>query len=618
MRTMTRWFTVGALSLGSIAVATGAASPASAIDLATFHGQTPARLLDTRPGSPTIDGAGAGGGAIASLGTVNATVIGRGGVPATGVGAVALNVTVTGAAVAGFLTVYPNAVARPTASNLNFTAGQTIPNMVVVPVGAAGQVTLFNGSGGTINAVVDVLGWFPIGPAFSGLTPARLVDTRAGSPTVDGAGSGSGAIPGNTAASFTLIGRGGLPASGIGAVAINLTATGATASGFLTAFPSGVVRPTASNVNFTAGQTVPNMVIVPLGADGKLSVFNGGGGSTNVVVDVLGWFPTGASFTGLNPSRLLDTRVGSPTIDSKFSGNGVLTEGSTLNVVVGGRGGVPLLGAGSVAVNVTVTNPTIPGFLTISPQGSLRPTASNLNFAARRTVANMVLVPLGGGGTGGGQISIFLSGGTADVVVDVLGWFPNPTSPPTFYGNNLVLRSNGIGSALWGSTPAATLALLAPVLGSPTSDVSQYFNVDEGGGWFANSASGDSFRRRYGRQVCFGQGPCVVFGGAASASGFLGWYYSGSDARLIDSNGLGVSNRGSDFPGAIAAIDDGGCYTYGGGSSATGIRVDLFAPTGFSTVDGDGNFVSLRPTQSQVFVVGLQSGDLIYGESGDC
>ena len=143
MRTMTRWFTVGALSLGSIAVATGAASPASAIDLATFHGQTPARLLDTRPGSPTIDGAGAGGGAIASLGTVNATVIGRGGVPATGVGAVALNVTVTGAAVAGFLTVYPNAVGRPTASNLNFTAGQTIPNMVVVPVGAAGQVTLF-------------------------------------------------------------------------------------------------------------------------------------------------------------------------------------------------------------------------------------------------------------------------------------------------------------------------------------------------------------------------------------------------------------------------------------------------------------------------------------------
>ena len=73
----------------------------------------------------------------------------------------------------------PPAQARPTASNLNFVAGQTVPNMVIVPVGANGQISLYNNTG-TVDVIVDVLGWFPTGDSYTGLTPARLMDTRPG------------------------------------------------------------------------------------------------------------------------------------------------------------------------------------------------------------------------------------------------------------------------------------------------------------------------------------------------------------------------------------------------------------------------------------------------------
>jgi hypothetical protein len=104
-------------------------------------------------------------------------VLGRGGVPTSGVGAVALNVTVTNPTTASFLTVFPSGGGRPTAANLNYTVGQTSSNMVIVKVGSGGRISLFNLSG-RADLIVDVLGWFPDGPSFSGLSPARLMDSR--------------------------------------------------------------------------------------------------------------------------------------------------------------------------------------------------------------------------------------------------------------------------------------------------------------------------------------------------------------------------------------------------------------------------------------------------------
>jgi hypothetical protein len=97
---------------------------------------------------------------VAANGTMSLQVTGQGGVPSTGVGAVAINVTVTQPTAPGFATVYPDGMSPPTASNLNFVAGETIPNLVIVPVASDGKVDLFNGGNGTSQYVGDVVGWF--------------------------------------------------------------------------------------------------------------------------------------------------------------------------------------------------------------------------------------------------------------------------------------------------------------------------------------------------------------------------------------------------------------------------------------------------------------------------
>ena len=131
-----------------------ASSAQAAAAPSAFTSLAPYRLLDTRYG------VGAANVAVAKGGTVHLQVATRGGVPATGVSAVVLNVTVTAPTKPGYVTVYGDGTTRPTASNLNFVAGQTIPNLVIAPVGANGKVALYNGTGGTIHLIADVSGYY--------------------------------------------------------------------------------------------------------------------------------------------------------------------------------------------------------------------------------------------------------------------------------------------------------------------------------------------------------------------------------------------------------------------------------------------------------------------------
>ncbi len=225
----------------------------------------PSRLLDTRTaGTPLTSG-----------GTLDLPVTGAGGVPASGVSGVVLNVTVTNTSAAGFLTVYPAGATRPTASNLNWVAGWTVPNRVFVPVGTSGKVTFFNFTGST-DLVVDVNGYFTdataTGNLFTPASPVRVLDTRISAQTL-GAG-GSLVVP-------------VAPSSSTAAV-VNVTATNTTAASFLTVYPGGT-RPTASDLNFVAGQTIPNLAVATLTASGTVTIYNNTG-STDVVVDLVGWF----------------------------------------------------------------------------------------------------------------------------------------------------------------------------------------------------------------------------------------------------------------------------------------------------------------------------------------
>lgn len=248
----------------------------------------PARLLDTRPGATTVDGISAGAGSAPTGNQINLQVAGRAGIPSSGASAIALNTTVTNTSSAGYVTVWPTDQPRPLASNLNFVPGETVPNLVIAKLSAAGQISLYNSSG-PLDLVADATAWFPASSNLTPITPARLMDTRTGASTIDGVGAGGGPVS-NTAARFVSVtGRGGVPAYGVGAVVLNVTAVNPSASGSLSVSSQCCYQALLPNLYYAAGQTVPNLVIVPPGYNG-ISVSASAGSTTDVVIDVVGWF----------------------------------------------------------------------------------------------------------------------------------------------------------------------------------------------------------------------------------------------------------------------------------------------------------------------------------------
>jgi uncharacterized protein (DUF1501 family) len=236
----------------------------------------PFRLMDTR------DGTGGRATPLGSGESFDLQVTGRGGVPNSST-AVALNVTVTGPTAPSYITVWPTGQTRPTASSVNMTTGQTVPNMVITKVGSKGKVSLFNFAGSS-HVIVDVLGAFEPGGVgqYVAVNPARMLDTR------DGIGAAKAPV-GQTPLNVSLTGRLGVPDEGVSAVLLNVTAVAPTASTYITVYPGGGTRPTASNLNVVAGQVIPNMVVARLGPGGEVLFYNNTG-TVDIVADVVGYF----------------------------------------------------------------------------------------------------------------------------------------------------------------------------------------------------------------------------------------------------------------------------------------------------------------------------------------
>jgi hypothetical protein len=201
-----------------------------------------------------------------------------------------LNVTAAGATKDTFVTVYPDGSPRPLVSNLNVHSANPVPNLVVVRLGAGGKVDLYNASG-AVNLIGDVAGYFaPTSTAgYTSTGPCRVFDTRIG------LGSCSGAVgvtaapvgPGATLA-VQVTGVAGVPANAT-AVVLNVTAVGATLQTFITVFPDGGAMPVVSNLNVNSSGAVPNLVVVPVGAGGKIDFYNLKG-NVNVIADIAGYF----------------------------------------------------------------------------------------------------------------------------------------------------------------------------------------------------------------------------------------------------------------------------------------------------------------------------------------
>jgi hypothetical protein len=344
-----------------------------------------------------------------------------------------------------------------------------------VPIGQAGSVTFFNHAGGHL--VADLFGYFvPSGGSTSGRfvslpAPQRELDTRDPLQVpVDSPGdvrnctdfatwrdannwfwtyrrlgdpgqldddhddipcetlSGSSTTPVvpvdllklADGATFrlpiltTATPSGGVVPAGASAVVMNVTAVETAAPGFVQIYNDDAVKGQSSNLNFTANDISPNLVVVPIGPDGSIKIFTHG--ASHVVVDVIGYFTgtnspasTQGLFVPFRPDRLLDTReIGGP-----------LPVQTLRDVDVAALSGLDASVMSGMFMNATIVDSLDAGYIQVYPAGLSTPGASsNGNVTAPNRIRGNAVIS----GVNGGRVSVFLHSG-GHFIIDAAGYF---------------------------------------------------------------------------------------------------------------------------------------------------------------------------------------------------
>ncbi|GCE75026.1 hypothetical protein [Cellulomonas biazotea] len=318
--------------------------------------------------------------------------------------AVVLNLTTTqGSAPTSFVSWQPYRFAgEPSTSVINSTAGRDVANLVTVPVSrftesGKYELVLYNDAGWT-HLVADIQGYYtsdPAGAGFEPVTPTRVLDTRASAP-----------VGAHGTRRLDLAGPGTQAPVDAVAAAVTVTSTEATAAtSYVSAYPSDAVDgPSTSVLNAYRGDDVPNLAVVPLGADGSITLYNDQG-STHLVVDVVGWYVAsgGADFY--------------PVVPRRADGSGLLGAGATTGFDGDAIPAVVRADATAMAVNLTTAGTAVPSYLTVHPTGGVRPFTSSANARPGADVATGVLTGLGPG------FSVYNDRGDLQALVDVYGWF---------------------------------------------------------------------------------------------------------------------------------------------------------------------------------------------------
>ncbi len=399
---------VTAPGAATAATAAAAASPSGlpVADLpqpGAYRALSAVRVLDTRTaGVPLARG-----------GRLVIPVLGRLGVPPTGVGAVQLHVTAVSASATSHLTVHPSGVA-PTTSSLNYQVGRAVGNTVTARPGAGGAVVITNGSA-TVHVVVDLVGYAAAtpkadDPGLHAIAPRRVWDSRTASRPLDVRGT-------------TVVAVGGTVPATARAVVANLTTVGASASGLpLLSWAAGAPRPSTSNGNTVRGVPVATQVVVGIGTGGRVALATGSG-TTHLVLDVVGYLvgPRSQVTAGdgqlrsVAPLRLVDTRT------TKVP----LASGQRLVQQVTGRAGVPRDASAALVTVTSVPGTKNTGTMVVVGNGEGRPPTSDLNARVDVPVARQVITRLGIDG----GIAVVRTGGTGHVVVDLVGYVSSVPAP---------------------------------------------------------------------------------------------------------------------------------------------------------------------------------------------
>ena len=361
---------------------------------AAFRAIVPERVLDTR------NGLGAPAGKIGAAATLDLQLAGVGSIPPSGVVAALVNVTATGPTTAWLSDGVADRIHDPERIEPELCCRRHRAEPCAGQAGAGGKVSIFNDAGAT-HVLADVAGYFVEGDGsrLIPLQPSRVLDTRSMAP---------GLVGPATTIDLTLASVGGPSASGIDAVALNVTAVAPSAAGFVTVWPTGATMPTTSNLNFTPGKPYRTWWSPRLAWVVRFRC------STRRERHTCSWTSWGTTPLSAEPAPLPSPRSDSsmPAVATALGAGGI----RELRVV--GVGPVPATGVSSVTLNVTAVGPTHAGFVTVFPAGSTPPEASNLNFVARQTVANLVVAKV----ASNGAVSFYNQSGTVDLLADVVGW----------------------------------------------------------------------------------------------------------------------------------------------------------------------------------------------------
>ena len=238
---------------------------------------SPSRILDTRHGTGAPQRRLRGGEPLALQ------ILGQGGVPGSDVDTVVINVASIRPTTDGWVTAWPTGSGgKPVVANLSYRTGQVVPNLMMCKVGPDGKINL-EASSGKVDLIADVVGCFTTaGSRLSPVPPTRLLDTR------HGTGAPQARVDAGGEITLQVGGANGVPPSAT-AVALNVSAVRPTRQTFLTIYPDGEPRPTASSLNPDPGQVSANLVIAKLGAGGRVKIYNDVG-DVDLLADLTAYF----------------------------------------------------------------------------------------------------------------------------------------------------------------------------------------------------------------------------------------------------------------------------------------------------------------------------------------
>ncbi len=403
------------LVAGVLTVAGPGAQQAAYADAAAAGGDyialaTEGHLLDTRSAVGVTTKTPVAAGSYVSF-----PVLGRGGVPASGVSGVLVDITAVSPTASSWLWIGPSDPAYTAVnSNVNTIAGNgPLSNSAVSAIGSDGKLKVYNSSG-TTHVVVDVQGYYTSSTAASGpggfvpVSPIRrIVDTRDGTGLPKAASIAAG---GSLTVDMSV---GGAIPNGSPSAYLDLIVTGATAAGYLAEYPVGGNAAAATSVfDFVPGTTASGAT-AKLGTNNGVVFVNHSSAAIHLVLQAEGYTsPTPGAGAGYRPAL---KRVASGLSVAAFG---------TATVQVVGQGGVPTHGVTAVAANLTVTPGTGAGYL--KPYSSdAAPDASASNFPASTRRADLVFLRPGPDG----KIKVYNNSGTAIALyVDLQGYYVDGNS----------------------------------------------------------------------------------------------------------------------------------------------------------------------------------------------